>query len=129
MSLLDSLLATLIFLRDFSETQNAEDFFALSFSRSISEYVYSNDATQFSLAKTLTDGFAMNDSSEATDGITFSFAHGVENVVTSSDSSFRSFAKTKTDSVSIGDSGVLVQQDYIDLTYFAEDYVGVGYFF
>jgi hypothetical protein len=129
LEMLDSAVATLIFLRDFTDTQDVEDFFALEFVKTVSEVSSLSDALSFAFDKLIEDGFAMNDSSEATDGITFSFALGVENVVTSSDSSFRSFAKTRTESVSIGDTGILLQQDYIDLTYFAEDYVGVGYVF
>lgn len=128
-TLLDSLTRTLILIRNFAETQGVDDVFAKVFEKFVYEYVTPEDVIVKSFSKQFQDGFAMNDSSEATDGITFAFAHAVQNIVTASDASVRGFTKTRTDSVSTSDSGILVQQDYVDLTYFAEDYVGVGYVF
>jgi hypothetical protein len=119
----------LIIIRSFSETQVVDDVFTKAFAKFVNESVTPTDVVSKSFSKSLQDGFAMNDSSEATDGITFAFAHAVQNIVTASDASIRGFTKTRTDSVSTSDSGILVQQDYVDLTYFAEDYVGVSYVF
>lgn len=127
--LTDSLVRTLILIRSFEDTQAVEDVFLKVFEKIVYEYVTPVDVISKSFSKQFQDGFAMNDSSEATDGITFAFAHAVQNIVTVSDASIQSFTKTRTDSVSTSDSGILVQQDYVDLTYFAEDYVGVGYVF
>lgn len=127
--LTDSLVRTLVLIRSFEDTQSVEDVFLKVFEKIVYEYVTPVDVISKSFSKQFQDGFAMNDSSEATDGIIFAFAHAVQNIVTVSDASIQSFTKTRTDSVSTSDSGILVQQDYVDLTYFAEDYVGVGYVF
>lgn len=129
LTLLDSITKVLVIIRSFSDTQGVDDVFAKVFGKFVYEYVTPVDVIAKSFSKQFQDGFAMNDSSEATDGITFAFAHAVQNIVTVSDASIRYVTKTRTDSVSTSDSGILVQQDYVDLTYFAEDYVGVGYVF
>jgi hypothetical protein len=128
-SLLDDVVATLVFLRDFTETQTIDDFFASAFTKVISDSVTVEDLDSIEITKLLADGFTMIDSSQVTDGITYSFSASEVDAVTSSDSSFRSFVKTRTDSISLTDSGFVLQQDYVDMTYFSEDYVGVGYIF
>jgi hypothetical protein len=128
-SLSDSIETILIFLREFAEIQGVNDSVVLSFAQALSETLNITESTAISFEKFLSDGFAMNDSAEAGDGITFSFSTSIQNIVFTSDAEQKSFQKTRTDSVNTADSGFILQQDYIDLTYFAEDYVGVGYTF
>ena len=128
-SLADSINTTLVFLRDFSESQAIDDAIALSYQKLLAETPNITDSLAISFERTLSDGVGMNDSAEAGDGITFSFATSIQNIVFTSDADQRNFQKTRTESVSTSDSGFVLQQDYIDLTYFAEDYVGVGYTF
>jgi hypothetical protein len=125
----DLIETTLIFLREFTETQDVSDSVLLSFAQALFETPSIVDAKAFSFEKYLSDGFAMNDSAEAGDGIQFSFSTSIQNIVFTSDAEQKNFQKTRTDSVGTADSGFILQQDYIDLTYFAEDYVGVGYTF
>lgn len=113
----------------FNETQPIADAAVRDISKILSDSTFSADVLAFNITKSLSDGFAMNDSADATDGLTFSFSIGVANVIFVSDSAVRSLQKPIADSVSMSDSGFLLQQDYCDLTYFAEDYVGVGFVF
>ena len=127
--MLDELTAILVFIRDFAETQNITEQYVSSFFKSLSDSVNAQDALAKTVTKSFADGFAMNDSAEATDGLLFSFSIATQNVVILSDAKYLSPLKFFNESVSASDSGFILQQDYIDLTYFAEDYVGIGYTF
>lgn len=115
--------------KNFVEVQSIADATVINIIKLLAESAIPVDTIALNISKNLTDGFAMNDSAEAADGLTFTFSIGVQNVIFVSDSDARSFQKPRTDSVSMSDSGFLLQQDYCDLTYFAEDYVGVGFSF
>lgn len=121
----DSAVTTLIFLRDFSDSVSASDVPTLLFSPAYVESIVPSDTISFAHAKTFEDGFSMNDLADA-GGPVWSFSDTTANIVTMSDSSLLSSGKGISDSVSALDSGVLSMQDYCDLTYFAEDYVGVS---
>lgn len=121
----DSAVATLIFLRDFSDSVSAIDAPAILFSPAYVETVAASDTISFAHTKTFADGFSMNDLADA-GGPVWSFSDTTANIVTMSDSSLLSSGKGISDSVSALDSGVLSMQDYCDLTYFAADYVGVS---
>jgi hypothetical protein len=113
----------------FNETQSIADAAVRDIAKLIADSVVPADAIAFDISKTLADGFAINDSAEAADGLTFTFSISVQNIIFTSDAEQKSFDKTRTDSVGIADSGLLSNQDYIDPTYFAEDYVGASYIF
>lgn len=130
-SLFDLVTKTCIFIRNFAEVQSVADSSVKNIAKLLSDNAIPADAVAFGITKTkqLVDGFAMNDSAESSDGLTFSFSISVSNVIFTSDGSQRSFVKTRTESVGTADAGFILQQDYVDLTYFSEDYVGVGYTF
>ena len=122
-TMVDSLIAVLIFIRDFVDTANLADAKALLVSPAYSDTVTATEATAFSINKALADSFALNDLSDAA-GPTFSFADFTNNTVSASDSAVVANAKGLSDSLSSSDSGTVISQGYCDLTYFAEDYVG-----
>jgi hypothetical protein len=113
----------------FNESQSIADSVVQDISKLLADDAIPADALAFSITKSLSDGFGMNDSAESTDGLTFSFSIGVANIIFASDAEQKDFAKIRTDSFSLLDSGLLTNQDYIDPTYFAEDYVGASYVF
>jgi hypothetical protein len=127
--MLDELTAIIVFIRAFSDTQNISEQYVSSFFKSLSDSVNAQDALAKTVTKSFADGFAMNDSAEATDGLLISFSTAIQNVAFLSDAKYLSPLKFFNESVSASDSGFILQQDYIDLTYFAEDYVGIGYTF
>lgn len=83
-----------------------------------------DDAIRF-VQKLLGDGVAMNDGFDAGDGAVYSFSKGVSNVTIVADATAKTPSKGLTEQLALADSGYLVQQDYCDITYFADDYVGV----
>lgn len=126
------------------ETLALAEYFAKSFSRPLSNSFGQSDAnvkllskpitdaftfTELltrSLTRTIQDGFAMNDSADLADGITYQTVKYVTNVTFVNDSSSRAWNANKADSISLGSAGFLSSQNYCDLSYFAEDYVGVS---
>jgi hypothetical protein len=122
-SLSDSVLTVLIFIRDFADTTSPTDAKTLLISPAYSDAVVPSDTATRSFSKTLTDSFALNDLSDAA-GPDWSFSDYTNNVVSATDTSVVSNDKGFSDSFSSSDSGTVVSQDYCDITYFAEDYVG-----
>jgi hypothetical protein len=79
-----------------------------------------------SLNRTIQDGFAMNDTADLADGITYQTVKYVNNLAFVTDAKVLSSSLRKTDSVSLVSAGLLTSQSYCDLSYFAEDYVGIS---
>lgn len=121
--------AILIFLRDFTDTQEFSDASSWAVSKPLTDVVSFLDTKSFVLTRTFTDGFAMNDSFDLGDGAKYSFTKSINNVVFLDDQISQIITKPVADSVTMLDSGVGSMQDYCDITYFAGDYVGIGFTF
>jgi hypothetical protein len=121
--------AILIFLRDFTDTQSFTDASSWTVDKALADTVTYTDTKSFVLTRTFTDGFAMNDSFDLGDGAVYSFTKSINNVVFLSDSFSQIITKTVADSVTMSDSGLGSMQNYCDITYFAEDYVGISFTF
>lgn len=119
----DSLVAVLIFIRNFSDTTSTSDANTLLISPAYSDSITTSETTAFSVSKALADSFALNDLSDA-NGPDWSFSDYTNNTVSTSDNITMSNDRGLADSLSLADSGTLISQGYCDLTYFAEDYVG-----
>ena len=126
----DSALVVLIFLRDLFDTITVSDTSALSFAPDTkAETVTSGDSSSYAFDQFLTEAFAMNDLADVGDGISFDFIDFTANVVTITEAAAIGFTTSATDSFSLSDAGVGAMQDYCDITYFAEDYVGTRFTF
>lgn len=126
----DATLVTLIFLRDFFDTVTLADTAAFSFVPDTKvEAVTSGDSNSYVFDQFLTEAFAMNDLADVGDGISFEFIDFTANVVTITEAAVINTAPSATDSFSLSDAGVGSIQDYCDITYFAEDYVGIQFTF
>jgi len=126
----DSALVMLIYIRDVFDTLTLSDSPALSFAPAIKvETVTSGDSSSYVFNQFLTEAFAMNDLADVGDGISFEFIDFTANVVTITEAAVISTASSATDSFSLSDAGVGSIQDYCDITYFAEDYVGIQFTF
>jgi hypothetical protein len=121
--------AILIFLRDFTDTQGFSDASNWAMEKPLADTVIYTDTKSFVLTRTFTDGFAMNDSFDLGDGAVYSFTKSINNVVFLSDSFSQIITKTVADSVTMSDSGLGSMQNYCDITYFAEGYVGISFTF
>jgi hypothetical protein len=126
----DSIFVERIYIRVFDEYLTITDVEAFSFNgQDVAESINAGDSQLFSYAKALSDGVAMNDALGAGDGIAYTFATSISNVAFAADAAALSSESIKSETLAATDSGIIVQQDYVDLTYFAEDYVGVSYTF
>lgn len=121
----DVVVPVLVFIRNYAETVAVPDTKALLVSSAYVETTTATDTIALDHSKAFADGFAMNDMADA-GGPVWSFSDTTANIITMSDSSLLSNDKGVSDSVSAADSGVLSMQDYCDLTYFSEGYVGVS---
>jgi hypothetical protein len=126
----DSIFVERIYIRVFDEYLTITDVETFSFNgQDVAESINAGDSQLFSYAKALSDGVAMNDALGAGDGIAYTFATSISNVAFAADAAALSSESIKSETLAATDSGIIVQQDYVDLTYFAEDYVGVSYTF
>lgn len=126
----DSIFVERIYIRVFDEYLTILDSESFSFNgQDVLESINAGDSQLFSYAKALSDGVAMNDALGAGDGIAYTFATSIANVAFASEAAILSSEAIKSETLVATDSGIIVQQDYVDLTYFAEDYVGVSYTF
>jgi uncharacterized ParB-like nuclease family protein len=125
----DSAVVVLIFLRDVFDTVAATDVPAILFSTAYTEVLAPTDTSSYSFSQSLTDAFGMNDLADIGDGIAFDFVDFTANVVTIADSQVLQVSPAYSDTISTSDTGVGSIQDYSDITYFAEDYVGSRFTF
>jgi hypothetical protein len=126
----DSIVLQRVYIRDFDEYLTIEDGLSFSFGgEDVLENINAIDSRVFNYDKVLSDGVAMNDALGAGDGIAYTFVTSVSNVAFAADAAALSSQTIKSETLAATDSGIIVQQDYVDLTYFAEDYVGVSYTF
>ena len=121
--------AILIFLRDLTDTQVFTDAHAWAMNKPLTETVSFSEAKAFVLTRSFADGFAMNDLFAMGDGAVFTVTKSISNVVFVNDTFSRIISKTVADSVTLSDSGLGSMQNYCDITYFAEDYVGISFTF
>jgi hypothetical protein len=123
----DSVATLLLFIRNFSNSASVADTQAILFAlANRTETIYVADEDVIGYQKNLADGFAMNDDSEAVDGSVYVFAKGISNVAFVAEESSFSFATSRVESTTAVDAGVVSVQNYCDLTYFLEDYVGTS---
>lgn len=126
-ALQDTIATLLLFIRNFSDTVAVADDDTFVFTPATKvEQITVADLDNIDYQKNIADGFAMNDGSEAVDGSTYSFSKGISNVAFVGDVRSLIFATSRVESVSVADAGLLSVQDYCDLSYFAEDYVGLS---
>lgn len=116
--------ATLVFLRDFTDSVDALEVHSLELSRPLADSFALTDVARPEISKHLSNGVAMDDSFDLGDGAVHVFTKNVTNVVFAQDADIKAYNKALVDMVEAADAGSLVSQSYCDITYFAEDYVG-----
>jgi len=108
--------------RAVADAATLADAAVLLVSKAIDETQQVLDDVALSSAKALTDGVGLNESL----AFDYALASTIGNVAFVSDLAVVSSNKPQADSVGTTDSGFILSQDYCDLTYFAEDYVGTA---
>ena len=121
--------AMLIFLRNFTDTQVFTDTTAWALDKALADSVALTDTHSFTLTRSFADGFAMNDSFDMGDGAVYTFTKSINNVFFVTDTFSPIITKSLADTVTVTDSGLGSMQSYCDITYFAEDYVGISFTF
>jgi len=84
------------------------------------------DDLSVAFEKLLADGVNIDDSASIGDGIEYYFSKFLNNTAFVSDSVVIDHGRTLVDDFTLADDGLLQMQDYCDITYFAEDYVGTS---
>ena len=114
----DSVVTVLIFLRDFADTVSLSDSTAKLISPAYVETVSTSDANVIAFDSGKADSFSLSDFTAAV------YSPAYSDTVSSSDATTLSTDKLFSETMSTSDSGSLIAQNYCDITYFAEDYVG-----
>lgn len=118
----DSIQTTLIYIRTFAEDIFAVDAPVLDINKPRSDTVVIGEDAIYAFEKALSDLVSITDNMDT--NIQHNFIKVVNEFTTNTDAQVIDFASNKADNVATGSSGYLLMQDYCDITYFLEDYVG-----
>jgi hypothetical protein len=123
----DVVALVLVVIREFNDAVDAIDAESKLFTPAVKvEQIEVADDDTIDVQKALADGFAMNDGSETVDGSVYSFAKGISNVAFVADEDSLIFTTSRVESADVADAGLVSAQNYCDVSYFAQDYVGVS---
>lgn len=112
------------FNRDFADTASFSDVFSQSLDKPLADSMSDADAATLAVAKLIADSMAMADSVVSinfTD--TEDDALAIDDLGMDDDPEWN-LGKNLSDTASTTDAGLLIMQNYCDITYFLEDYVG-----
>lgn len=117
----------LLFIRNVADQVAATDRpFILFLPPVFSEFVSASDAVLRTWNKTLTDGVAMDDGTSVGDGSTYLFSKNVNNIAFMLDAQSIAVTRASAEQITALDSGLVFATNYSDITYFAEDFVGIS---
>jgi hypothetical protein len=120
----DFVITTLIFIRTFSDSLTSSDDQDILPQLNKAENLVSSDAETLSVDKNLSETLNLLDNMDG--DIEYVFIKLVSELLVASDAQAVDFASNKSDNAVLSSSGILSMQDYCDITYFLEDYVGVS---
>ena len=123
-SMADAATVFKLYIRSFDESVTLPDFDFLSVSPEKTDSASAIDEKYWSVSKNLTEGITLIDGMDG--DLDFLFIKVVSELLVPSDAKFVDFQPNKADNVSTSSSGVLAVQDYCDITYFLQDYVGTS---
>jgi len=112
----------LIFQRTFTDTFAALDAVALGVTKPFEDLVANADLLSFSTDKGFNDVVGMLDNMDT--NIQYEIIKTISELIYTADAHIIQSILAKTDAVAMDSSGFLLMQDYCDITYFLEDYVG-----
>ena len=123
-SIADAITTILIFIRNFDESINTPDAYFAEFDLPSSEIASAFDNSTKEATKGLSDGLNAIDNMDG--DITYAFIKVIGELLLSNDVLTIDFVTNKADNAVLLSSGTVVMQDYCDITYFSEDYVGIS---
>lgn len=114
-----------LFIRDFSDSVSTPDLAALDVQPGQeSDSAAVSDNETLVVDKAFSEGLNLLDNMDG--DIEYVFIKLVSELLVASDAQAVDFASNKSDNAVLSSSGILSMQDYCDITYFLEDYVGVS---
>jgi hypothetical protein len=123
----DTLVTLLLFIRDFDDTVSVGDLRATVFTPAVKvEQISVADVDTFVYQKNLADSVDEEDGADILSALQHSTTKGFGNQIFAGEAKSLIFATSRVESVAVADAGLLSVQDYCDLSYFAEDYVGLS---
>lgn len=124
-TLSDTAEAYKLYIRAFSDEFSTPDAYAELFVSGVTaDSSTAADAYNHALTKNFFESSVLIDNMDG--DIQYNFIKLVGELLAASDAKVVDFAANKSDNVTSSDSGVLSMQDYCDITYFLEDYVGIS---
>lgn len=120
--LAESINLVLIYIRTFAEDIFAVDAPTFAVETLKTDAVVIGEAASRDISKPVSDTITMVDNMDA--NIQHQFIKSISDFTTNTSAQVIDFAPNKSDNVSTGSSGYLLMQNYCDITYFLEDYVG-----
>jgi hypothetical protein len=118
----ESIITSLVFIRNFSDTATLLD----EFTRGVlpDDTIGSVDTYVSSFSKPFNEAIALLDNMDG--DIEFQLVKTTSDSLAANDTQTLNVSVVKSENTTLNSSGVLAMQDYSDITYFAEDYVGIA---
>lgn len=123
-SFTDAASAFKLYIRDYADNLTSSDNTYLEPQLPEAESASATDIYVHTVSKNVAEDVILIDNMDG--DIQYAFIKLIGELLASSDSKVIDFVTNKSDNVASSDSGVLLMQDYCDITYFAEDYVGIS---
>ncbi len=123
-SFTDAAQAFKLYIRAFSESLAVPDSNAVQAAHPRADVATTSDASLLGVSKGLSEGLNLIDNMDG--DIEYAFIKVIGELLVSSDTQVVDLSTLKSDNILTSSNGVLVQQDYCDITYFATDYVGTS---
>jgi hypothetical protein len=114
----------LVYQRTFADTFTALDNVTLGVTKNLEDLVANVDLLSFSTAKGFSDVVGMLDNMDT--DIQYEIIKTISELIYTADAHIIQSILAKADLVTMDSSGSLLMQDYCDITYFLEDYVGTS---
>lgn len=121
---LESIYTQLVFIRNFAELLDPLDATALNSILSKIDQITVAEQKELSFLKNVSDSTSIVDMMDG--NITYTLIKVLSEFSSLNDLQIIDFAAQKADNIETISSGVLSMQDYCDITYFLEDYVGLS---
>lgn len=122
---LDEATAVRLFQREFSDSVTAPDAESYLFTpKTKTDAATTSDSSHRGVDKALSDALTMVDNMDG--NIQHHFFKTTSDFISEADAQIIDFKPQKADNILTSSSGVLSMQDYCDITYFLEDYVGLS---
>lgn len=114
-----------LYIRDFSDDFTVPDLYSAEFQAGTEQDSNTvSDSSSLVNNKNLSETLNLLDNMDG--DIEYVFVKLVSELLVASDAQAVDFASNKSDNAVLSSSGILSMQDYCDITYFLEDYVGVS---